>query len=194
MPTEALTMNGLDFVMVFRGYFKFKLFLMLLLYLGGPSAAFAVDGSAGINSTGSSNISVLIGKLIVARNFSDFSFGTYTYGSGDLNGDDDLNIASTYASITYQVVLNGSGTAGAFTISNGTSTIPYLAYYNDATGTSGRVTATSGVPITGQLGAVDPIEDLTLNANVSMQILQADLDTADYGTYSGSLALIFQPE
>lgn len=187
-------MNELDFVMAVREFFKLKICLMLMLFISGPSMAFAVDGSTGLTSTGSSNISVMIGKLIVARNFSDFAFGSYSFGSGDLNGNDDINIASTFTSITYQVVLNGSGAGGAFTISNGTSTLPFLAYYNDATGTAGRVSATNGVPITGQLGAVDPIEDLTLNANVSVQILQTDLDSADYGAYSGSLSLIFQPE
>lgn len=152
----------------------------------------ASDGTVGATSTGSAVISVTIPKLIRARSFADYSFGSYA-GTGDLNGNDDLNISSNYTG-TYQVTATGSGAASAFTITDGTATIAYNVYFNDATGTGGRVAASTGVAITAQSGVVKPLSTATLNANLSIEILEANLQAVDAGTYSGTVTLVFQPE
>lgn len=171
------------------------LVLALLLNLMPSNAHAATDGTLGTTSTGTANISVTIPKLIRARGFADFALGTYT-GIGDLNGNDDLNISTNYgtAARTYRVTGTGSGAASAFTVTDGTNTIAYNAFYNDVTGTAGRVAMTSGTAVTAQTGAVKPLSTTTLNANLSIQVLEANLQAADAATYNGVITLVFTPE
>ncbi len=172
-------------------YKSIVLFISIILITTSYALA-ATDGSVGATSTGTSTISLTIPKLIRARSFSDFSLGTYS-GTGDLNANDDLNISTNYTG-TYRVTATGSGAASAFTITNGTQTIAYNVFYNDATGITGRVAATTGTPITAQSGALKPLSTATLNANLSIQLLETNIQAVDNGAYTGVVTLVFQPE
>lgn len=159
------------------------------------SAMAATDGTIGTTSTGTANISLTIPKLIRARSFADFSLGTYT-GTGDLDGNDDLNISTNYGTgtRTYQVTPAGSGAAGAFTITDGSETIAYNAYFNDATGTAGRVALSNGTALTAQGNAAKPLSTATLNANLSVNVPEANIQAVGNGTYTGTITLVFAPE
>ncbi len=170
------------------------IFIFALLFLANNATA-ASDGAIGTTSTGTSVITVTIPKLIRARSFADFAFGSYT-GVGDLNMNDDLNISTNYgtAARTYRVTATGSGTASAFTITDGVSVLAYNPYYNDATGIAGRVALVTTVPLTAQAGAAKPLATATANANLSIEILAANLQTVDAGVFSGTLTMVFTPE
>lgn len=169
------------------------LVVSFFIFLLPSYALAATDGTLGTTSTGTTSITVTIPKLIRARSFSDFSLGTYS-GAGDVTGNDDLNISINYVPGTYRVTASGSGAASAFTITDGTNTLAYNAYYNDATGITGRVAMTSGTAVTAQTGAVRPLSTTTLNANLSIEFLEADIQAVDAATYTGSITLVFQPE
>lgn len=160
------------------------------------SAVFgASDGVIGTTSTGSSDISVTLPKLILARSFANFSLGSYS-GLGDLNANDDLNISTNYGSgaQTYQVTPAGTGVAGAFTVTDGSQTIAYNAYYNDATGTVGRVALSNGVALTAQGNSATTLAAATLNANLSVEMVEANLQAVSAGVYTGTITLVFAPE
>ena len=165
---------------------------MLLLSFAGKTFA-ASDGSVGATSAGTSAVSVWIGKLIIVRDMNDFAFGTYS-GAGNLAMNDDINVASNFPGTTYQVTITGDGSGSAFTISDGPNTIPYDVYYNDDPGLVGRVAVTSGVDLVNQDNAEDILAALTLNANLSIEMSQANLQTAVANTYTGTITLLFQPE
>lgn len=170
-----------------------KLLLSLgLVALLATDAVAATDGTVGATSTGTSTISVTIPKLIRIRSMSDFTTGSYS-GTGDIDQDDDVNVSVNYTG-TYQVTGTGSGAASAFTITDGSSTIAYTPYFNDATGTSGRAALTTTVALTTQSGAVKPLGSSTLNGNVSINKTEANIQAVDAGTYTGVLTLVFAPE
>lgn len=162
-----------------------------------PVTAFAAnDGSIGTTSTGTSSISLTIPKLIKARGFSDFNLGTYT-GVGDLAANKDLNVAVNYgtANRKYSVRATGSGTTGSFTVTNGNGTeLAYDAYYNDATGITERTNLQFDANLTEQAGSVKPLSNITLNANLSIEMIETDIQEVDAGAYSGSITLVFSPE
>lgn len=153
------------------------------------------DDIVGITSMGSAAISLTIPKLIQARSFSDLPLGTYT-GVGVLNGNDDINIAINYGTTSrkYRVTATGSGVGGAFTVTEGRDTIAYSAYYNDEIGTSGRLAMSSGNTLTAQSGAVRPLSRSTLNANLSINTIEANVQAAKLGFYSGTITLVLAPE
>lgn len=172
---------------------RFKNILKFLICLSTSVAAFAAtDGTVGTTSTGTSTVSLTIPKLVKIASMADFAFGTYA-GTGALDSNDDVNIASNYTG-TYRVTLTGSGAASAFTITNGTQTIAYAPSFNKATGTAGGVLATSGTAITAQTGIVKPLATATLNANIRVQMTQANIQAVDAGTYSGTLTIVVTPE
>lgn len=173
----------------------FKIYFAVCLY-ALPGLVFAAsDGTVGATSTGTASVLMTIPKLIRARNFANFAFGNYV-GSGDLNGNDNLRISTNYgtATRTYRVTASGSGAGSAFSITNGTTPLIYNAYFNDATGVVGRVALTATVPLTTQGNASKPLSSNTNNANLSIEILQANLQSVDSGAYTGVITLVFAPE
>src|SRR5215471_8322431 len=90
----------------------------LSILLAAGTAFAASDGTVGANSTGTSDISVTIPKLIRARSFSDYTTASYA-GTGDINQNDDLNISANYSG-TYKVKATSS--TGSFVISDGSQT------------------------------------------------------------------------
>lgn len=162
------------------------------LVISSATANAATDGAIGGNSTGTTDVSITVPKLIRARSFADYTTGTYP-GAGDINQNDDLNISKNYTG-TYRVTPSGSGAGGAFTITNGAQTIAYSAFYNDTTGITGRVALTNGVALTAQANSTTTLATTTLNANLSISILAANLLAASAGTYTGTISLVFAPE
>ena len=169
--------------------------LLIGTYLVPLEAIAATDGLNATTSTGTTVVTFTIPKLIIATSFANIGMGTYT-GTGDLNANDDLNIATNYgtAARTYRVTVTGSGTSSAFTVTDGSQTIAYNAYYNKVTGTTGRSALTSGTALTGQTGAATTLASATLNANLSIEMLQANLQAVNAGAYTGTITLVFTPE
>ena len=166
-------------------------FGLALLALSSQAFA-ATDGSVGATSTGTSTITVTIPKLIRVRSMADYAFGTYT-GAGDIQSNDDLNISVNYATAGYKVKGTGNGTSSAFTVTDGTQTIAYHAYFNDQTGVSGEIELTTNTDLTGQSGAATTISSTTTNANLHIKFLEADLQAVNAATYTGVITLLFTP-
>ena len=171
-----------------------KILGVLALCLLPANAMAASDGTIGTTSTGTAVISVTIPKLIRARSFSDFNMSASYPGTGDLNANDDLNISTNYATAGYRLTGTGTGASSAFTVTDGTQTIAYNAYFNDVSGTTGRVALATGTPLTAQTGAATTLASATLNANLSIEMLQANLQAVNAGAYTGTITLVFTPE
>ncbi|MBL7661362.1 hypothetical protein JNK13_01290 [bacterium] len=159
------------------------------------TALAATDGTVGATSTGTANITLTIPKLIKLVGLADFAFGTYT-GTGDFNGNENVVVSTNYgtAARTYRIRATGSGASSAFTLTDGSQTIPYAVYWNDATGTSGRVALTTNINLTAQGGASKPLSSSSDNANYSVEILEANMQSVDAGAFSGTLTLVVTPE
>ncbi|MEQ8690876.1 MAG: hypothetical protein RIC89_08575 [Pseudomonadales bacterium] len=184
---------------------RLALFCVILMCLGSPGAYGATQGSAGDTSTGSVDISYVQGLNARINGFDDLSLGTWS-GSGPMTANDDLCVARTGVGFfglgAYRILASGDGAPGdpaAFTLSNGTGSISYNAYFNDQTGTTGRQPLTPGAVLTGQSGSGTAFffnlifGCAWLNANVSVEVPASELSGAA-GVYSGTLTLTLIPE
>ena len=125
-------------------------------------------------------------------NLDDFNFGLYS-GFGNLRNNDNICINATPVS-NYQVTIWGSGTGGAFEVSNGVDTIAFIVRYRDrARRANNRVTP--GITVTGQRRATSSIDCPNgLNANIDVRFGRGDLQAASPGRYTGQLTVTIAPE
>lgn len=158
--------------------------------LSGVALA-ATDGVVGPTSTGTVDISLDVNDLVRISNLTDINLGVFA-------GVDAVGTspACVYRNGTgnYNLTASGDGTAGAFTLTDGTNTVPYSVSYDDG---SGAAPATSGAVLGGLTGA-DPASDTcgTTGNNGTIEVTVAAADAAGLpaATYAGTLTLLVAPE
>lgn len=174
--------------------FVYKVVTFLFLCMTG--AVVAADGDIGGSTTSVTPIDVTIPKLIRIAGFTDFTF-TWSNG-GRIDANDNLvvsvNYGNTLNSRLYQITGFGDGVGSAFTLTNGTATMPYRAWFNDRPSTGGRQELTSGTPLINQNRVNSPLSDNTERANISIRIIRSVLRNAAGGTYTGVLTIVVAPE
>lgn len=153
------------------------------------------------SSTGSVDIDLIVGFRARISGLADMPLGEWS-GTGPLAANDNICIGVNYFGGGYRIRASGDGEPGdpsAFTLSNGATQIGYNAFFNDATGTNGRVPLTGGVTLNGQNAANLPrvfnffFGCVANNANISIEVPEAEL-TGGFGTYNGTLTLTLLPE
>lgn len=137
------------------------------------------------------SIQPALGQTIIINQLEDFSLGTWS-GSGNMVLT--LNHCVGPTSTQYRITARGSGSGGAFTLTNGISQLAYGVQYAGRTG--GFATLTAGVPRTGLTGDTQAqCTGLTRESErLRITITAANLTAATAGTYSGSLTLTVAPE
>lgn len=178
---------------MFKLFIKVSYLTLLCLTLGSTAFA-ATQGTLGETSTGSSDLSIEIPEFVRISDVGDLAFGSYG-GSGDVNGNDDLCIYRNNPAATYFVTASGDGAASAFSMTDGTNTIAYNVYFNDASGTTGEALLTTNSKSTQQSGANTSALDCggSNNANFHVEILEANLMSAAAGSYNGTLTMVAEP-
>ncbi len=173
------------------------LFLLLSTHILQTLAAPAPTASVNIKLTYAQNVMVRLSGL------SDFALGTWT-GAGPLEANSNVCVGRTGAadSGNYQILATGDGAPGdpqAFTLSNGSGYLTYTTYFNDKRGVNGRATLTPGTPLPGQSGTANQLTQnlegcVRTNANVSIEVPEAQLSSVGPGNYTGTLTLTVSPE
>ncbi len=165
------------------------------LLIGGVAAAVAsgayaaTDGVPGFTSTGTLDINLQVNDEVRISNLQDILLGTFA--GVDVSGSSGACIYRNSAT-TYQITGTGDGAANAFTLTDGTSTVPYSVSYTDSAATSSM---TSGVALTARDGADNDVDCLNTgdNATVDVTVTAADASTLPAGTYAGTLTLVVAP-
>jgi len=154
----------------------------------------ATDGSLGASSTGDTDISLTVPDLVKIGGISDLAFGSYT-GTGNISQDDDVCVWTNVTTADYVVTASGSGTASAFTLTDGSETIAYQVFWNDVAGTSGSVELSTGVASATQTGANTTALDCSggVNANFQVTMSQSVLLAVAPNSYAGVLTLTIEP-
>ena len=170
--------------------------------LAAPSLWAATQGSEGVTSSGTSDISVVVPKLVKITGIADLS-QTYNGGAGGFDQNDDVCIYSNMdtGSGTYSVTVTGSanpkagGTAG-FYVGNLTTDQekPYTVSWHAAAGTAGGTALTSGSPLASQAGFTNSAACASNNANFHVQMTQSDLLTLRPATYTGTITILITPD
>lgn len=130
----------------------------------------------------------------ISPTLQDILFGAVPSLSSDLIKSQNTCSFSGVAPITYAVGAGGSGSGGAFTLTNGTSTIPYEVQWAQGINASSGTALTANVALNGQ---VTPglLSGLTCalgatNASLIIIVRATSLQQATAGTYAGTLTVL----
>ena len=161
-----------------------------------PAVAATADGSLGATSTGTVDIlaSVPARARITGLATVDFSGQDPTVAASDAQ---DVCVWSNTATKGYTITATGNGAASAFTLSDGSNTVPYSVEWSASSGQSSGSALATGVAsgslvstATNQSCASGP----TASASLIVKMSTADLSTMVGGSsYSGTLTLLVTP-
>lgn len=176
------SMTAADLLSVFSGAYKTRYKVE------------AIGGIGGIESgTGFFTINLTILTLMQISGLNDITFPPFT-GANNLVGNDSFCVYRNSTG-TYQVTLTGSGTGGAFTITNGIDIVPYSVTWNDLVATAN---VTANTTLTGRQSVfylnTDCNGGTNNNGTIELTALAANLSAVSFGTYTGALTIMVAPE
>jgi hypothetical protein len=165
--------------------------------LNAGQASAATQGSLGSTSTGSIGISASVPSRARITGLSDVAFTNQDPATAASNAQ-DVCVWSNTATKAYTITATGSGTASAFTLSNGTGTVPYsVAWASTAGQTSGSAltAGTASASLTSAATNQNCSSAPTASASLIVGISTAGLGTMSAGSsYTGTLTLLVTPQ
>ena len=165
--------------------------------LGAGQASAATQGSLGGTSTGSISISASVPNRARITGLSDVAFTNQDPGTAASDAQ-DVCVWSNTATGAYTITATGSGTGSAFTLTNGSATVPYAVEWAATSGqttgnalTAGTASAALTSAATHQTCTSGPAASASLIVNIGT----ADLGTMTAGSsYTGTLTLLVTPQ
>ena len=162
----------------------------------GPAAA-ATQGTAGATSTGSIAISASVPNRARITGLTDVAFLNQDPGT-EASSAQDVSVWSNTATKAYTITATGSGAGSAFTLSDGSTTVPYTVEWAATSGqTSGAALAsgTASASLTTAAANQTCSSAPTSTASMIVRIGTTDLSTMSAGsTYTGTLTLLVTPQ
>jgi hypothetical protein len=162
------------------------------------SPAFAASqGTLGATSTGTVNITASVPSRARITGLTDVDFSNQDPGTAASSAQ-DVCVWSNTATKGYTVTATGSGAASAFTLTDGSATVPYTVEWAATSGqttgtavTTGTATATLTSSAVNQTCSSAP----TSTSSLIVRISTASLGTMDAGnSYTGTLTLVVTPQ
>lgn len=136
---------------------------------------------------------VVVPTVVHLSGLDSLSLGTWNR-TGDMAGSDALCVFIN-SGVLYSVTAAGSGSGGAFAVSNGSEAIPFAAMWDDGSGASALA---AGTALANRANANTSSIDCTAggnNATFSITVAEGDLRAATgTGTYSGSVTVTVQAQ
>lgn len=165
--------------------------------ISATPASAATQGTLGATSTGSVTITASVPSRARITGLADVSFVNQDPGSAATNAQ-DVCVWSNTATKAYTITATGSGTANAFTLSDGSNTVPYSVEWassiGQTTGTAlstGTASASLTSTATHQTCTSGPADSASLIVGIST----ANLGTMAAGSnYTGTLTLLVTPQ
>ena len=127
---------------------------------------------------------------------SDVALGTLDAVSDTKLAQNVCAFSST-ATKGYRVTANGSGSAGAFTLANGGSTLPYEVQWSGSSGQSTGSSLSANVALGGFTSAATQQQcnsGPTSSASLIVIVRGTSAASAAGGSYAGTLTLLLGPE
>lgn len=161
-----------------------------------PGSA-ATQGTSGATSTGTVSITASVPNRARITGLADVNFLNQDPATAASSAQ-NVCVWSNTATKAYTITATGSGASNAFTLTNGTGTVPYSVEWNSTSGqTSGTAlsagTASSSLTstATNQNCASGPSSSASLVVGIST----ANLGTMSAGSnYTGTLTLLVTPQ
>lgn len=170
-----------------------------VLALAASTGAMAAptQGTLGATSTGSISITASVPGRVRISGLSDVVL-TNSNPLVTASQAQDVCVWSNTAGRKYQVTASGSGAAGAFTLSDGTTTYPYAVAWNAAAGQSSGTALAANTALTSLASAAtnsDCSAGVSKSATLFVSLTPATLQTMTAGLdATGTLTLVVAPE
>ncbi len=163
-----------------------------MVALAAGSTLAATDGLLGLNSTGTSLVSITKGDQAQITGMADIALPPWSTGMPAPAGATSSCVFTTTGS--YQVTTSSANTSGAdYRLFNGFGFIAYTVEWND--GVIGLQAMTGGTALVTQTGdATDPTCGGATPATVAMGITTSEMDLAAAGAYTDTLTVLIAPE
>lgn len=169
----------------------------LALMASANSYAAPVQGTVGSTSTGSVTITASVPGQVRISGLSDVSLTGVT-PLADVSQAQDVCVWSNTSGRKYNVQANGSGSGGAFTLSDGSNTYPYSVSWNATAGQTSGTALTANTPLTSLASAAtnpDCSAGASKSATLLVAVAQSTLETMSAGANAtGTLTLVVAPE
>ena len=127
-------------------------------------------------------------------NVDDLSFNFSSYsGTGAFSTDDLVCIYNNTANGHYDIMVKGNGAGDAFTVTDGTHTMPYTVYWQDNLAAPSSSTAFTGpsVLLSGRSGASSTQNcGSSTNAAFKVEFAHNDMMKVPAGHYTGKLYIM----
>lgn len=167
----------------------------LALALPGAATA-ATQGTSGATSTGSVTISATVPGRVQISGLTDVAFGTVDPASAASQAQ-NVCVWSNTSGRGYSVTASGSGTANAFTLTDGANTLAYGVEWAGSSGQSSGTALVSGTALGGLAStATNPTcsSGPATTASLVVKMSAANLQAAVASSYTGTLTLVVAPQ
>ena len=166
-------------------------------WASSPALAGPTQGTLGATSTGIINISASVPNRARITGLSDVSFTNQDPAVAASNAQ-SVCVWSNTATKGYTITASGSGTSSAFTLTNGTGTVPYSVEWaatGGQTSGSGLTAGTASSTLTtGAVNQTCSSAPLT-TASLIVKMATVDLGVMSAGSsYTGTLTLLVTPQ
>jgi hypothetical protein len=161
------------------------------------SAGAATQGTLGATSTGTVSITASVANRAQITGLTDVAFTAVDPGTAQSVPQSNC-VWSNTSTKGYSITATGSGTSGAFTLANGSNTVPYSVQWAQSSGQTSGNALTSGTALAGQVStAANPTcsTSPTTTSSLIVGITAPNLQTMVAGaSYTGTLTLLVTPQ
>lgn len=162
----------------------------------GTAGAVTADGTRGSTSTGTVDISATIPQQVQISKLTTVAFGTVdpTVAASQAQ---NVCVWSNTSTKGYRITATGNGAANAFTLSDGTNTLPYSVEWAGTSGQTSGTALTTGTQLSGLTStATSPTcaTGAATTASLIVKMTAANLSAAVANTYNGTLTLVVAPQ
>ena len=164
--------------------------------LASAPAGAATQGLLGATSTGTVTITASVANRVQITGLSDVAFTAVDPGTAASVPQNNC-VWSNTLNKGYSIVATGSGATNAFTLANGSLTVPYTVQWSASSGAATGAAMTSGTALTGlNSTAITPTCSIApaTTSSLIIAISAANLQSMTSATtYTGTLTLVVSP-
>lgn len=157
----------------------------------------ATQGTLGTTSTGTISISASVPARARLSGLADVAFTSVDPTTAASNAQSVCAWSNT-ATKGYTITASGSGAANAFTLANGSLTVPYSVQWNATSGQTSGTALTAGTASAGFVSTAtnqNCASGPASSASLIVGIAASDLQTMQAATnYTGTLTLLMAPQ
>jgi hypothetical protein len=178
------------------GFSNWRATLSVALLAIPNSAIAATQGNLGSTSTGSVSISATVPGRVQIGGLTDITFGTVDPTTAASQAE-NVCVWSNTTGRGYQITATGSGASNAFTLTDGTNTLPYSVEWAASSGQASGTVLATGAALAGLSStAINPTCSAgpAASASLVVKMTAANLQAAVASAYTGTLTLVVAPQ